>query len=301
MYQASSLNVAPKASVVVPTCDRPSLLDRALNSISIQTFDDFECFVVDDASTADVASIVDQYDDRFRYLRHDENRGASASRNTAIEHSLGEYIAFLDDDDVWRPAKLERQVSLFDSHPRSYGLIYCWADYYEGDQLVQKYRPTHDGYIFPEVLDRQRVGNSSTLMVPRDIAESVGGFDEDLPRGNDGDFIRRIARDYMVDFVSAPLVKVYVDHGRDRISQLDESGLRNAIHGHEVKFEKFGPELEEYPAHAARIHARIAHHYGQLGEWQNSLAHYRRAIETAPATPLVYRLMLSSAKNALLE
>lgn len=291
----------PTVSVVIPTYDRADLIERAIRSVLDQTFDDLECIVVDDDSpdeTAEVARSID--DDRLTVLEHEENRGASAARNTGIAASSGEFVAFLDDDDEWHPEKLKKQVALLESSEEGVGLVYCWMDYRDDDgNLVTEYRPTLSGDIFLDVLDKQRIGNSSTLIAPASVVDEVDGFDESLMRGNDGDFIRRIAIEYDVDFVSEALVTSYVDHGHRRISQQDERGARNAIVGQRIKFEKFPEILEAHPKKRAVIHARIALRQAQLGKYSASGRSFLKAIRTAPTTPEIYKELLRSVRYSI--
>ncbi|WEL16676.1 Glycosyl transferase family 2 [Halorhabdus sp. SVX81] len=288
----------PTVSVVIPTYHRSDLIERAIHSVLDQTFDDLECIVVDDCSpdeTAEIARSID--DERLAVLDHEENRGASAARNTGIEAATGEYIAFLDDDDEWLPEKLEKQLALLESSDDSVGLVYCWMDYRDADaNLVTEYRPTYSGDIFLDVLDKQRIGNSSTLVAPAKVVENVGGFDESIPRGNDGDFIRRVAREYDVEYVPETLVVSYVEHGHRRISQQDDRGAKDAISGQRAKIDKFKEELEAYPEKQAIIHARIGLRQAQLGSYSASAKSFSKAIRSAPTTLEVYKELLRSVR-----
>jgi glycosyltransferase involved in cell wall biosynthesis len=292
---------SPEVSVVIPTYNRPDLLSRAIESVLDQTYTDFECLVVDDASPADSSSVVTGFDDdRLKYFEHETNQGASAARNTGIEQADGEYIAFLDDDDEWLPTKLEKQVGLFHDQSDDVGLIYSWMNYKkQSGELIYKYEPTHNGYIFPHVLDGQRIGSCSTLVVRTKVARQVDGFDEDLPRGNDGDFIRRVSREYKIEFVPEILVNYYVEHGSDRITSEDEQGIRNAIHGKQTKLRKFGEELNHYPKRKAMIYSNLARRYGQVGEYNNSIRYHARAVTASPNTLEVYKNIARTARDAL--
>ena len=238
---AGSRQEHPLVSVVIPTRNRASLLSRAIASVQRQTYRDLEIIVVDDASDNEISELVASFDDpRIRSFRHELNRGASAARNTGIEHALGEYIAFLDDDDEWLPTKLAKQVRLIQEAPPEVGLVYCWMDHFDPQgRLVYKTHPTLRGYVFGQVLDRPRLGGCPTLLVRRRVFDSVGGFDEDLPRGNDGDFLRRTCLKYSVDLVPEVLVRVNVSQQRERITRFDEQGIRNAIKGQSVKLARF--------------------------------------------------------------
>lgn len=98
----------PTVSVVIPTYNRAHLVGRAIQSVLNQTYQDFEIIVVDDGSTDNTEEVVKSFNDpRIRYIRHDQNRGGSAARNTGIKMARGEYIAFQDSDDEWLPEKLE--------------------------------------------------------------------------------------------------------------------------------------------------------------------------------------------------
>lgn len=285
---------SPEVSVVIPTYNRPRLLSRAIESVLNQTYTNFECIVVDDASPTDSSSVVTGFDDdRLKYFEHEINQGASAARNTGIGNAHGEYIAFLDDDDEWLPTKLEKQVELFSELDDEYAIVYCWMDYRRNSdaKVVKEYQPKHQGYIFPQMLDGQVIGSSSTLLVRKEIAEQTR-FDESLPRGNDGDFIRRICKDYKVNYVPKTLVNYFVDHENERITRDDKEGTYNHINSLQVKFKKFDEELESYPDRASDIYGNIAYHYGVLGDWKLCIKNYWYSISTAPDSTKGYKWIL---------
>jgi len=258
---------------------------------------------VDDASTNDTEFVVSEFsDDRLVYLRHETNRHTSAARNTGIAHARGGLLAFLDDDDEWLPTKLEKQVSLIQSLPINVGMVYCWMNYYDDQgRRVKEHHPMHRGYVFPYVLDQQRIGGCPTLLVRRSVVEKVGGFDESLLRGNDGDFIRRVCLEYEVDVIPEVLVEVHVGHGHERISRSDEQGIQNAITGQMAKLNKFRDELPKYPRRAANIYAIIAYRYSQLDDWSSSLAFYRKAVMTFPFAVKIYTHLLRSLKQGIVK
>jgi glycosyltransferase involved in cell wall biosynthesis len=294
---------SPIVSVVIPTHNRSKLLRRAVESVLTQTYDSYEVIVVDDASTDDTAELMNSFDDpRVRYLQHDINRHASASRNTGSRAGVGKYIAYLDDDDEWLSDKLVKQIELIENAPPTVGMVYCWLDYIDAiGRTVVELHPSVRGRVFGQVLDRQRLGNSSTLIVRREVFEAVGGFDEELPRGNDGDFIRRVALCYAVDVVPEVLVKVHLDHGSSRITSSDEQGTRNAIKSQAVKLTKFKEELPKYRRQTATIYAIMAHHYVELGEWRPALHHYTLALRWHVGSSMVYFNMLRSVKAGVLR
>src|SRR5215469_600238 len=104
----------PRVSVVIPLFNRARTIERALASVQRQSFSDLEIVVVDDASSDGGADKIAGLDPRLRILRHPANRGAAAARNTGINAARGEYVAFLDSDDEWLPAKLTTQLGVLD-------------------------------------------------------------------------------------------------------------------------------------------------------------------------------------------
>lgn len=264
-------------SVILPTQNRAEMLPRSVKSVLSQTYKNLELTIVDDGSTDNTDEVIASFQDpRIRTIRHRKARGASAARNTGIANSKGEFVAFLDDDDEWLPMKLEKQERLLTQAPKTVGLIYCWMDYFKGNRLVGEHHPELRGHVFPQVLDRQRLGGCPTLLVRREVLHEVGGFDESLPRGNDGDFIRRVCRCYEVDYVPEALVRVHIGHS-GRISENTTQGLKNAISGGESKLRKFGQELKSFPDVHATILLQLAVRCQALGKTRRALLYVWRA------------------------
>ena len=105
----------PRVSVVVPTYNCARFLGRTIDSALRQTYRDFEIIVVDDGSTDGTQALIAAYEESVRYV-YQTNQGASAARNAALSRASGEFIAYLDADDLWRPDKVIRQVEFLDAH-----------------------------------------------------------------------------------------------------------------------------------------------------------------------------------------
>ena len=116
---------APRVSVIIAVYNGAATIDRALESVFAQTFSDYEIVVVNDGSTDDTASVLSRHADRIRVITQ-TNRGLSAARNAGARASSGEYLAFIDDDDEWMPAKLARCVPILDADPEC-ALVYTLA------------------------------------------------------------------------------------------------------------------------------------------------------------------------------
>jgi len=290
------MSKSPLVSVVIPTYNRSHLITRAINSVLHQTYKNLECIVVDDASTDNTGELVHSInDDRIIYLRHDNNKYTSASRNTGIKNAKGKFIAFLDDDDVWLSTKLEKQVLLIQSLSKNFGMVYCWYDYFDQNEIIiREHHPKLRGDVFLHVLDQIGIGGCCSLLVRRDIFETIGGFDELLPRGNDGDFIRRVCNKYEVDFIPEVLVKVYSEHGSERISDNTKEGIKNAILAEEIKFVKFESELENYPKQKSNIYSLIGINYSKQRNWRLAKESYINALYLNPFNLLLFKRILSS-------
>ena len=172
----------PQVSVIIPTHNRASLLLRAIKSVLAQSFTDFELLIVDDGSSDDTPTVVAGLSDpRIRSFRHSRSRGSAASRNTGIANAVGEYLAFLDDDDEFLPTKLEEQVQALEEASGDVGMVYVWSDYVgpTGETLGSRCR-TAEGDVFTDVLMlRLTVGVGSTVMIRASALDLIGHFDCD--------------------------------------------------------------------------------------------------------------------------
>jgi glycosyltransferase involved in cell wall biosynthesis len=208
----------PRLSVIIPSYQRSKTILRALESVSNQTFRDFEIIVIDDGSTDGTADVVSQYSDKVVYIWQ-PNRGPSAARNVGIENSSGEFIAFLDADDIWYPQKIEKQISPFQFNPRL-GLV-C-SDVVFADESGIKQNKTafasaapERGMIFNTIFSRSFIG-TSTVVIRRICLDEVGQFDEQLKFCEDYELWLRVSESWEIDYVPEPLVQNYL--GKDQLS-----------------------------------------------------------------------------------
>lgn len=216
-------------SIVIPSHNRPDLLDRLLASIRCQTFLDFEVVVVDDASSDRAAydRVLGRYsgDISLRYIRNRENCGAQYSRNRGVTESKGELVAFVDDDDEWLPRKLERQTAIFASATEQLGLVYAWADSVDENGLIlHQYRAAYRGNVLKDLINNCFIP-SPTVVVRRAALERTGGFDESLPSCQDWDMWTRIAEaGYELD-VAEEVLALHHKHERASIGTSPRSPL----------------------------------------------------------------------------
>jgi glycosyltransferase involved in cell wall biosynthesis len=175
----------PLVSCIVPVFNGERFLAEALQSILDQTHQPVEVIVVDDGSTDDTPSVVAAFGDRVRYF-HQNNAGPAAARNRGIEESRGEFIAFLDADDLWEKTKLERQLDRFSQIPELAYSVTLTQNFWEEEVMDEEARLVHHrrsrpvpGYV------------THALMVRRDWVEKTGGFDASLNHGDAADWFQR--------------------------------------------------------------------------------------------------------------
>ncbi len=205
----------PFVSVIIPTYNRVKLLNRALESVFKQTYRHFEVIVVDDGSTDQTVHNLEHHP--HLTLIHKENQGVSKARNTGLEHAKGDFIAFLDSDDEWKPKKLERQVEFFENNPDA---MICQTDEIwirNGKHLnpLKKHQKV-GGWIFKECLPLCIV-SPSAVMMRRKLFDIVGNFDESFPACEDYDLWLRVAARFPIHLIKERLVIKYGGH-KDQLS-----------------------------------------------------------------------------------
>lgn len=204
----------PKVSVIIPTYNREKYIAETINSVLNQTFSDYETIVVDDGSTDNTERVIrEEFADKVIYLSK-SNGGPASSRNMGMRVAKGEYIAFLDSDDLWLPEKLEIQTRFMDAHPEI-GLTYSWA---------LNFRQSSNGKIEDLCLaicrdtpnlKRLLTGNCIlllTAMLRKTCLEDVGLFDEgkDLIGLEDYEYWIRIAMSYHIAYIPRVLARYRV-------------------------------------------------------------------------------------------
>jgi glycosyltransferase involved in cell wall biosynthesis len=202
----------PAVSVVIATRNYGHYLAGAIHSVLEQTVSDLEVIVVDDGSTDDTPAVVRTFlsDPRVRYLRTD-GLGQPRAKNLGVMQARGPLVAFLDGDDEWLPAKLERQLPLF-ADP-TVGVVYSRRTLMDsaGHELPVPPATLARGHIYDTLLVQNPVCFSSAV-VRRSVFEAVGLFDPTLPLAIDYDLWLRVAPHFAFDFVDQPLVRYRTGH-----------------------------------------------------------------------------------------
>jgi glycosyltransferase involved in cell wall biosynthesis len=234
--------MTPFFSIVIPCYNRPLNLKKALESCLSQTFKNFEVIVVDDGSQEDIKSVVEEFNSSKIYYHKQENSGASVARNRGIDLARGEYIAFLDSDDLYRKDKLDvffrkiQEVSQSCSSLVLYSKISvlreggkCWTKPNRGvkkSEEISEYLMVHHQFI-----------QTSTIVVPSKLAKK-NKFTEGLIFGQDTDFCIKLGKsgaDFI--FIDKELTIWFDEYSPSRVSSTNSSdkvllwldGIRNDI------------------------------------------------------------------------
>jgi glycosyltransferase involved in cell wall biosynthesis len=195
----------PRVSAIIPTHNRKDFALEAVASVLAQTYGDYELIVVDDGSEDGTREALQPYGERLRYVYQDNN-GVSSARNLGLGLARGEFIAFLDSDDLWLPEKLGVQVAFMDEHPEAQ---ICYTDEIwirRGARVnPRKRHAKYSGEIYPQCLPLCIISPSSALM-RRGLFEKIGTFDPALPVCEDYDLWLRVAARFPVFFIPQQLI-----------------------------------------------------------------------------------------------
>ncbi|MBT5258172.1 MAG: glycosyltransferase [Nitrospina sp.] len=208
---------SPKVSVIVPTYNRADRLERALNSIVSQTYQDFELIVVDDGSTDKTSQLMKSFP-KAQYFYIKKNSGVSKARNVGLAFAKGELICFLDSDDLWKEKKIQIQ-SLWLENNKDSQICYTdeiWVRNGVRVNPMNRHRK-YSGDIFRHCLGLCIVSPSS-VMIRAKLFDEIGNFDESLPACEDYDLWLRIASKYAFHFIEEPLIIKYGGHS-DQLSR----------------------------------------------------------------------------------
>lgn len=196
---------APAVSVIIPTHNRFPMLREAIDSVLAQTDPDYELIVVDDGSTDGTSSVPELYGGRLRYF-YQEQRGAAAARNRGAAEAHGDWISFLDSDDLWLPGKLEVQKAAMEAAP---GVPVSYTEeiwYRKGVRVNPGNRHAkYSGRIFERCLPLCIISPSSVMM-QKSLFHRAGGFCEEFPVCEDYDLWLRISRIEPVLLIREPLI-----------------------------------------------------------------------------------------------
>jgi glycosyltransferase involved in cell wall biosynthesis len=230
-------------SVIIPAYNAAQTILETLSSVQQQTFSNFEIIVINDGSTDNLleqlSTIIDSRLNVFSY----ENGGLSVARNRGINHASGEYIAFLDADDLWAPDKLELQFAALQNSPRA-GVAYSWT--YFMDELGQSFHggqnATVAGNVYADLLVSNFLAHGSNPLIRRAAIDSVGEFNSAVSGAADWDYWLRLAAKW--EFVVVPKPQIFYRQSSSSMSSKVEFMERCQLDVLEQAFQQAPIELQ---------------------------------------------------------
>lgn len=278
------MSTAPLVTAVIPVYNCARFVREAITSVLNQTYQRLEAVIVDDGSTDATPEVLDEFDDVVRRIRT-PNRGVSSARNTGIAAARGEYIAFLDADDVWLPEKVSQQMDLLRRRPEV-ALAYSGMHLIDEDSHFRgrvEAPPPEAALRNTLLLERPFMSVAQTGIVRKDVTEALGGFDERLSTSADCHFACRVAARHPVDAVPHPLT-LYRVHPR----QMHSDAVATE-HEMRVIFEELfncadlPPTLGRRRNRAyANLHVSLAGAYLQKKNRRQFVTHASRALLRRP-------------------
>lgn len=270
-------------SVIIPSYNREKTIGRTIDSVLNQTFKDIEVIIVDDCSIDNTTAIVSAYNDsRIHYIKHEQNRGACAARNTGVKYAKGEYIAFQDSDDEWMPDKLEKQMDCLEKDKAEI----CISRFLSRD--VDSHR--EEVHPFGEVrLDEEhfleRSYISTQVLFGYKYCFLDEKFDESLPRLQDWELSLRLIRKYRITFCDSILAIQNI-----QIDSITKDKRKELI-ACKIIYQKHENTFLKYPHVACKMLERIA-----VCEWKNGQAFsntLKQAYEINSSYKMMIKLILS--------
>ena len=274
----------PLVSAVIVTYNKADVLADSIRSVLRQTYRPIEILIVDDGSTDRTAEVVRSFGNQVRYLPK-ENGGTGSARNLGIRESRGEYVAFLDGDDLWLPRKLEIQMETFRKEP-DLAAVQCSAYCVDNRLEVLEARACHprQDTLWDFLMFRNLPAFASCVVIPKKILDRIGGFGTDLVILSDWDMVCRLARagtlrsvpDFLVLYRHYPSnqsrnVEIHIDSG--------EKSLRRFFAA-----EDLDPGLKAREARIwARFYAMLAGGYARNRDWKKAILWSWKAVRTSPA------------------
>jgi hypothetical protein len=247
-------------TTIIPTFNHGRFICDALDSVISQSYKEIEIIVVDDGSIDDTVERVAKYGNAVKYL-YQENRGCGPARNTGIIKACGNFVAFLDADDIWQKEKIEKQIEVINAYPGT-GVVGCGFNYIDNNgkfksKPIIKRNYKRSNALYNDLMVRNIIyGSSSGALVKKECFNKVGLFDEKLPYREDWDMWFRIGRIYDIRFVEEALV--YIRLHRERMTAGDpkriKEGQRKALNKH----------IKTYPM-LYKLKA-LSYIYGDVGE-----------------------------------
>lgn len=194
----------PLVSVIISTYKRRKQVKNAVKSVLNQTYDDIEIIVVNSDPRIKIEEILNGYDN-IKCINQSKDKGASSARNVGINMAQGKYIAFLDDDDLFLPEKIEKHVTLMESLSGEYVGAYSWCLMEDKKTIIKSYREGDFTYELLSLDRKLNICGASSLFLRTSAVRAIGGFDPSFQRHQDWEFLLRLLEVGKLKMIKEPL------------------------------------------------------------------------------------------------
>jgi glycosyltransferase involved in cell wall biosynthesis len=240
----------PTISIIIPAYNAAATILETIESVQQQTFSDFELIVINDGSTDKTPELLQSVQDERLKVFSYENGGLSTARNRGIAHATGEFIAFLDADDLWTSDKLELQLAALQQHLDA-GVAYSWTYFMDEKGRERFFHPcdpvVFEGNVYDKLLVGDFIYNGSNTLIRRQAIDSVGGFDPEINACADWDYWLRLAAHW--NFVVVPKHQVFYRRFSGGMSSKVEMMKQTSLKAIEKAFRAAPPELQYLKKH----------------------------------------------------
>lgn len=299
--QEEQMSTEGLVSVVIPAYNVASHIAEAIESVLAQDYPDLEIIVVDDGSSDDTADVVASRFPRVHLIRK-ANGGAASARNVGIRSARGQYVAFLDADDIWLPGKLSAQVGYMKAHPGVQMVCTGFAQWVSdehgvfGDPLdtvpdqegiaIDAIDTARSGWVYHKLLLSNFVW-TTTVMMSRPLIERIGLYDESLRLGQDYEYFLRASRETEIHRL-ARIFALYRQHAGSATSRgIDYNYAARVVRGARSKWGLASPNgaaisAREYQQRIHQIHFMCGYRFYQLGKLDTAYDEFKRAVRERP-------------------
>ena len=295
-------------SVIVPVFNRQDYVVETIESIVNQTYKNIELIIINDGSTDDSEKVIRDFQTRYPdviNLINQKNQGQVKARNNGLKEARGEFIAFLDSDDVWLADKIEKQVSLFKDE---IGLVYSGVQYIDAQgAVIGEERCDHSirGSVYEALLVKNRM-TGGTVIVKSEALKKVGLFDEALKAAENWDLWLRITKLYKVDFVDEALLQYRKHDGNmsgNNTLMLDATYNLLEKHCLNIKLEE--KVVRSCKIATANYYYRVGIYLISINDYSNARANFKKAKEYMPSymdcNIRIFRSYLGKTLNVMIS
>ncbi|MGL6341775.1 MAG: glycosyltransferase family 2 protein [Waterburya sp.] len=232
----------PKVSIIIPAYNSAKTIEETIASVQQQSFNDWELIIINDGSQDHTVDVINNIVEPRLQLFNYENGGVGTARNRGIAKATGEFLTFLDADDLWTCDKLALQIEALEQNSQA-KVVYSWTSYIDeqGKLLFTGTPFSYRGNVLQELLQKNFLLNASNLLIHRDVLELVPGFTPEFSYAADWDFYLRLAQNF--DFALVPKHQIFYRQSSNSMSSKIEEMKEECLYVLDRTFEVAAQEL----------------------------------------------------------